>query len=104
MPKTKEELAKRKSQMTARARAEVAKTEIVQFRVDAEIIQRLYAQAAKLKIPVGAMVRQWVVEQLSSEESGGRNDIASIHARLDRIEEILTNERLVQPRKRSTGR
>jgi hypothetical protein len=103
MPKmTKEELAKRKREMTDRARAEVAKTEIVQFRADAEVVQKLYAHAARLRMPVGAMVRQWVMNQLSAEESGGRNDIASIHARLDRFEKILLNEKVGPSRRSST--
>jgi hypothetical protein len=90
MPKmTKEELTRRKNEMTARARAEVAKTEIVQFRVDADNIQKLYEHAAKLKLPVGTMVRQWVMDRLSAEENGELHDIASLHARFDRFEEIL---------------
>jgi hypothetical protein len=67
---TTEELERRKSEMTARARAEVAKTEIVQFRVDAENINKLYEYAAKTKMPIGTMVRQWVLERLKQEEGG----------------------------------
>jgi hypothetical protein len=70
MPKmSREELDRRKAQTGERARAEVAKTEIMQFRLDAESIERLYAQSAKCKLPVGAMVRQWVLERLAKEEA-----------------------------------
>lgn len=86
---TKKELAKRKSEMTARARAEVAKTEIVQFRVDAEVIEKLYECSAEMKLPVGTMVRQWVIERLSLETAAEHNNIASINERLDRLEGML---------------
>lgn len=70
MPKmTKEELEKRKTDMALRARAEVAKTEIMQFRLDAASIVKLHEQAAKCRMPVGAMVRQWVLDRLAAEEA-----------------------------------
>jgi len=74
MPKmTKEELAKRKADMSARARAEVAKTEILQFRLDADNISRLYEFATELKKPVGTMVREWVLERMAAEQGGAPN-------------------------------
>ncbi|MDZ4837527.1 MAG: hypothetical protein SGJ27_27390 [Candidatus Melainabacteria bacterium] len=57
--------------------------------MDSDIIQKLYEHAAKSKMPVGTMVRQWVMDRLAVEESGEQNDIASLHARFDRFEEIL---------------
>lgn len=90
---TKKELAKRKNEMTQRARADVAKTEIMQFRLDTDTIQKLYEHADKAKMPVGTMVRQWVMDRLTIEENGGQNDIASLHARFDRFEEILMNKK-----------
>lgn len=103
MPKmTKEELAKRKSEMAARARVEVAKTEIVQFRVDADSIEKLYEHAAALKMPIGTMVRQWVLERLAAEERSEEKSIqqdyldslASLHAKLDYWAEIDINEKV----------
>lgn len=74
MPKmTKEKLAKRKADMAARARAEVAKTEIVQFRLDADNITRLYEFATELKKPVGTMVREWVLERMDAERGAVTN-------------------------------
>ncbi|HEY9871324.1 MAG TPA: hypothetical protein V6D08_19350 [Candidatus Obscuribacterales bacterium] len=74
MPKmTKERLAKRKAAMAARARAEVAKTEIVQFRLDADNISRLYEFATALRKPVGTLVREWVLERMASEQGGSKS-------------------------------
>jgi hypothetical protein len=100
MPKmTKAELAKRKKSMTARAREEVAKTEVVQFRVDTDSIEKLYNQATKAKMPLGTMVRQWVLERLTVEEKGTSGDMAqayfasieSLHERLDRLEKSFAS-------------
>jgi len=100
MPKmTKEELQKRKNEMTAQARAEVAKTEIVQFRVDAENISKLYDHAMASKMPIGTMVRQWVLERLRNEENRELNEkredesLASLNAKLDYWVEVDMAER-----------
>ncbi len=99
MPKmTKEQLDKRKADMTKRARSEVAKTGMVQFRVDEDSINKLYDHAAKVKMPIGTMVRQWVLERLAQEERGETTGIqqdyldslASLHSRLDHWDEIFT--------------
>lgn len=66
---SQKQLESRKAEMSARARASVAKTEVMQFRLDAESIQQLYELAVTLKKPVGAMVREWVLERLQAEIS-----------------------------------
>ena len=110
MPKmTKAELAKRKGDMTVRARIEVAKTEIVQFRVDADNINKLYQSAAKAKMPIGTMVRQWVLERLAIEETEKHIDlpqeyldsIASLHLRLDRLEKMFVKDKFKKAVRRS---
>jgi hypothetical protein len=68
MPKlSKEELTKRKAEMVARARSEVAKTEVVQFRLDAPNIEKLYSYAATNKVALSALVREWVLDRLEQE-------------------------------------
>jgi len=47
------------------ARSEMAKTEIVQFRVDQSDFERLVEAASQLEMPMGAMVRQWVIANLN---------------------------------------
>ncbi len=64
---SKKQLEQRKVGMTSRARAAVAKTETMQFRLDAENIQLLYEMAVSQRKPVGAMVREWVLERLQFE-------------------------------------
>lgn len=64
---TKEQLELRKAKMMARAKSNVTKTEILQFRLDAESIGQLYEVAGHYKKPVGAMVREWVMERLQKE-------------------------------------
>jgi hypothetical protein len=110
MPKmTEEQLEKRKAEMTMRARAEIAKTEMVQFRIDAESISRLYERAAKYKMPIGTMVRGWVLDRLHSEEIAAqagaplseRDSLAKLHSRLDNIEALLLDKKPSQTKQSS---
>lgn len=99
---TPEELSRRKRETLLQARAEVAKTGIVQFRIDEESIQRLYDRARELKKPIGTMAREWVLERLAAEE--GRSSsvttklyediMTSINLRFDRLEEVLMKEKI----------
>ena len=61
----KAELDRRKAQMTARAKAEIAKSGIVQFRLEPANILKLYEASVHNKKPVGTMVREWVLERLN---------------------------------------
>ena len=98
---TPEELSRRKRETLQQARAEVAKTGIVQFRIDEDSIQRLYARANELKKTIGTMAREWVLERLAEEE--GRSSrvttklyediITSINSRFDRLEAVLVKEK-----------
>ena len=83
----KRELEKRKAEMTNRARAEVAKTEIVQFRLDPTNILRLYELAEKSKKPLGTMVRNWVLERMALEPTNGKQaSFAELPARVKLLE------------------
>ncbi len=53
------------------ARAEMAKNQIVQFRVDEADFERLVKMATEKEYPIGTMVRNWVFERLSLEEQSG---------------------------------
>lgn len=63
-----EERQQRRQKVAEEALESVAKTEQFNFRLDAKSIKQLHAVAAKRKIPVGALVRQWVVDALKQEE------------------------------------
>jgi hypothetical protein len=98
---TPRELSRRKSETLLQARAEVAKTGIVQFRIDEESIQRLYVRASELKKPIGTMAREWVLERLAEEE--GRSSsvttklyediMTAINLRFDQLEDTLVKEK-----------
>jgi hypothetical protein len=83
----KAELQKRKTAMAARAKAEIAKSGIVQFRFEPANILKLYEASAKCKKPVGTMVREWVLERLQQEHGGAGGDkIQNIEKRLTALE------------------
>jgi hypothetical protein len=68
MPKmTKEELARRKRELTAAARTSIAKSEVLQFRLEPDSILEIYEIASEKKLPVGTMLRQWVLERVDVE-------------------------------------
>jgi hypothetical protein len=54
----------RTERVTKAAQAELAKSGIVQFRVEPALLQRLYDLAHDKKIRLSAMLRNWVVEKL----------------------------------------
>ncbi len=54
----------RTERVTKAAQAELAKSGIVQFRVEPAILQRLYDLAHERKIRLSTMLRDWVVEKL----------------------------------------
>ncbi len=78
MPKlTDKQLQQRKVEMAARSRAAVAKKELVQFRLEADQIVKLFEIAAKNETHMGTMLRQWVNERIASEETGSGTSLYS---------------------------
>lgn len=51
----------------ADATTRVNEDPVFQFRVEPEIMDRLYEEANKLGLPVGTMVRMWVMERLNKK-------------------------------------
>lgn len=83
-PKRPREIDEAVQQLRAASRQELAKKEVVQFRMDTEDLQRLYQVCAKHKKPVGTLVREWVLDmtehELSTRSAGsahGVNDEAA---------------------------
>jgi hypothetical protein len=90
---SKEELKERMTNLKAKARAEVSKTEVMHFRVDPQNIEQLYVIAGQKKKPVGAMVREWVLEriqlELSSTKSQQPISLTDMNSRLEAVERQL---------------
>lgn len=60
---------KRIEKIRKEASERVNKDALVQFRIEPQIINQLYAEANKLGLPVGTMVRMWVLERLNQKKS-----------------------------------
>lgn len=70
MPKlTDEEREKRRQKVQKEALEAVAERGQFNFRLDGSDIKRLYKLAGQRQMPVSAMVREWVLERLQTEES-----------------------------------
>ncbi len=90
-PQRPPEIDKAVKEFRATARAELAKKEVVQFRMDTDDLQKLYQVCASKKKPVGTLVREWVLErtgyELSTKETHKtmrlEQDIAAISRQLN---------------------
>ncbi len=63
-------LKKRIQKTQEEARARLAKRGVMRFRCTENDILRLNEFAAQNGVPVGAMMRKWVLERLEQEEDG----------------------------------
>ncbi len=61
--------AKRIKKIRKEATERVNKDALVQFRIESQIMIRLYAEANKLGLPIGSMVRMWVLERLNRKSA-----------------------------------
>lgn len=101
------EIDKALKEFRATSRAELAKKEVVQFRIDTEDLQKLYQVCALKKKPVGTLVREWVLERtehiLSAKETPKtiklEQNISDISRQLnfmkdrfERLEAIITQD------------
>src|ERR1700733_14196359 len=64
-----EERRKRRNKVASEALESVAKSEQFNFRVDADTIRRLYGIAGEQRKPVGALVREWILDRLQQEQA-----------------------------------
>lgn len=65
------ELKRRKAELGQLARKELAKTEIMRFRMEPRDILRLFDIAKQKRQHTGSMVRQWVLERMEIESHPG---------------------------------
>jgi hypothetical protein len=87
MPKvTREQATKMRAKLKNQARSEIARKEVVQFRLEPDAIEQLYDIAGKRRKPVGTLIREWIMERLQVESAGG----VTTEQRLSRVEEQIT--------------
>lgn len=60
---------KRVEKIRKEATERVNKEALVQFRIEPQIMDQLYAEANKIGLPVGSMVRMWVLERLNRKSA-----------------------------------
>lgn len=65
-----EERALRRASVGKAASEKVAKSEQLNFRLEEQSINELQSMAFKKGVPVGTMIREWVLERLSQEKFG----------------------------------
>ena len=65
-----EERARRRAAVGKAASEKVAKSEQLNFRIEEQSIAELQAMAFRKGMPVGTMIRDWVLERLSQEKLG----------------------------------
>jgi len=68
-----EERQRRRDRVAAEALESVAKSEQFNFRMDAKTVKRLHAIAAEQRKPVGALVREWVIEKAEGQQQAPSN-------------------------------
>lgn len=89
---SKKRLQERMDKLKASARAEVAKSEVMHFRLDTPSIEQLYVLAGHKRKPVGTLVREWVLERLQLESNptpGITVSLFEVNQRLQAIEKHL---------------
>jgi len=65
-----EDRARRRAALGKTASEKIAKSEQLNFRLEEKSIKQLQAVALQKGVPIGSMVREWVLERLSEEELG----------------------------------
>ncbi len=92
----------RTERVTKAAQAELAKSGIVQFRVEPAILQRLYDMAHDKKVRLSTMLRDWVVEKLDqSADPAAATDMKGLYLMMREMQkEILElkNEKVSEGR------
>ncbi len=92
----------RTERVTKAAQAELAKSGIVQFRVEPAILQRLYDMAHDKKVRLSTMLRDWIVEKLDqAADPAAATDMKGLYLMMREMQkEILElkNEKVSESR------
>lgn len=87
----KKQLEKAHKELNSDARKRIAERGILQFRADEETILAVMTAADKAKMPVGAILRQWVQEKLQIENA--RAKAPDLIERVAILEQVVTDLR-----------
>jgi hypothetical protein len=102
MPKqTKEQFDNLLSQATAQMKDEIAKREVIPFRLDEQSVKKLQDIAVKKRQHVGALVREWVLERLAKENNEDAFEriirlVESTNAQVGLLQKEMAEERKLQ--------
>lgn len=88
---TSKQLHKAHEEVKNDARQRVAERGILQFRADPETVLAVLSAADKQKIPVGALLRQWVQEKLALEYPAPK--VPDMNQRITLLEQEVTDLR-----------
>lgn len=84
-PKT---LAERAKRTKAAAHKRVVKDGTIQFRCDAENMERLLKLADERRTGAGVLARMWVLERLNKETPAGTNTLSALMAATEQLSEL----------------
>ncbi len=84
-----EERARRRASVGKAASEKVAKSEQLNFRLEEKSIRELQQMAFKKGMPVGTMIRVWVMERLAQEKVGSSQLTGKALQVLDEIQAKL---------------
>ena len=91
-----EERTRRRAAVGRAASEKIAKSEQLNFRLEEQSSRELQKMARKKGMPVGAMIRDWVMQRLAQEKAGSPQltgkalqVLDEIHAKLDCLCEEL---------------
>lgn len=105
-----EERARRRSAVGKAASERIAKSEQLNFRLEEQTIVELQEMAFEMRMPLGTMIREWVLERLTVEKLGDSNMsgkalhmLDEIHAKLETLEQLLIDQPKPIQQQRKTG-
>lgn len=86
---TAAERNRRRAAVGQAASEKISKSEQLNFRVEEQLITELQDMAARKGMPVGTMIREWVLERLSQEKLGAPDMTGRALLVLDEIHDKL---------------
>ncbi len=73
------------------ARQRILQRSKIEFRVDVELMSALLDLARERKIPVGPMIREWVIERLTKETKQSSSHKSQLDVIEQKIDKLLSN-------------
>lgn len=97
----KKQFDKLLSKATVQMKGEIAKREVIPFRLDEQSVKQLQEIAVKKRQHVGALVREWVLERLAKENNDDTFEylirlIESTNSQVGLLQKDMVEERRLQ--------